>query len=195
MEIKMKYKMLILSLFFIPLSPTFALDNTDGSANLQSTPNYYRSQLKQQEGEILATLITINKNEIAAADEALGRNNLNPIVKEFAQKLHRDHKGNLNKIKDISDKFDIKPVESNLSTSLKYKGHKELAMLRSLDNQAFQVAYAKAMVKGHKEALKILNRGIEIVKNPRLKKHLQETYLTVEKHLSMAKNLENKLRD
>ncbi len=197
-ETKMKYKLLFLclSLSFIPFSPILALDASDNvnESNNSHMVNYHEPKAERQCGKILATLITINKNEIAAAKEALSRNNLNPMVKEFAQKLDRDHTQNLKATEELSKEIGVKPEESSLSISLKQKGHQGLAMLKTLDTQAFQVAYAKAMVKGHEGALKILDKGIENAKNPKLKKHLELTRITVEHHLKMSKMLEKKLR-
>jgi putative membrane protein len=188
----MKYKTLFLclSLFLIPSSQILALNDmheSKGSSVASSTP-----QAKSLSGKVIETLITINKNEIALAKEALSRRDLNPTVRQFAEKLYRDHMANLVATQRLSRQIGMEPERSSFSMSLAQKGSRELNKMKTLNTQAFQIAYTEAMVKGHEGALKILDKGIEDVRNPQLKKHLLLTRDTVMQHLKMAKMLEPK---
>lgn len=146
-----------------------------------------------REGDVLEILMTINKNEINAAKLALEKSS-NSKVKQFAQHMQMDHSKNLTETKAIAAEIKIQPVPSPLSNNLHDKGKKELAKLSDMSGKVFDLAYMKAMVKGHQGALEIIDsKLIPNAKSPKLETHLQMTKTTVEHHLEMAKNTLNSL--
>lgn len=146
----------------------------------------------QQDGEIIATLIFLNRHEIAAANEAEKRR-VSPVVRKYAYLLHKDHGKNLRDTLKLSQEIGVRPIETQNVILLEQKGDKELSALKSLNNQQFEVVYIDSMIKGHEDALNKINNAMAQTQNPALKKHLSMTRDAVASHLQMARMIRNKL--
>lgn len=170
------------SVFAIPVS-------TDTPASNDQA----QSENQKKDGEIIAMLITLNKNEVAASREALKRH-VSPMVKKYAGRLQRDHSKNLQDTLNLSHKINEKPVKTADVAELKEKGQQMLVTLKPLKNQEFQVTFIDDMVKGHDEAIKKLDESLQAASNPALKAHLEKTRATVKEHLEMAQMIQNKLK-
>jgi putative membrane protein len=143
----------------------------------------------QSGGKILGTLVVLNKNEIAAGNLAIKKTSNNK-VKNFASFMIKEHTANLKKTESLSHKLGMKIIDDQVAMKLKNKGKKELASLNKLQDGSFDKAYIKAMVKGHKEALNLVNTLISKAANPLIKKHLESTKIHVEHHLEKAQTIE-----
>ena len=88
------------------------------------------------------------------------------------------------------------PLDTAAVDKLKVKGAGKLAALVLLDGGKFERAYLAAMVKGHTEALNLIDSQlIKSSKNDTLKEHLTETRTHITAHLEKAKQLQgNKKR-
>jgi putative membrane protein len=188
-ELYMKKKMLLLMLLLATASSSAVLANTPMNEPRGLQAGYAQAE----QDKILEVVIDIDKNEMNAAKAAMNRP-VNPEVKAFAQKLYADHEKNLVETEALGKAILLHPQESSLSTAIKQKGKEGLAQLNAMNTEQFQLAYAKAMVKGHKEALSFLDKAIEKAQDNRLKQHLQKTRVTVLLHLKMAENLQSKLQ-
>lgn len=146
----------------------------------------------QSEGNLLGTLVVLNKNEIAAANLAINKTTNND-VKNFASFMITEHTDNLDKTESLSSKLGIKITDNAVATTLKNKGVQELASLNKLQGKAFDKAYIGAMVTGHQEALNLVNTLIEKASNPLIKQLLEKTKLHVEHHLEKAQAVEKYL--
>jgi len=73
---------------------------------------------------------------------------------------------------------------------MRKKGATELAQLQPMNGPEFERAFLDAMVKGHEEALEMLEQGIASAQNEKVKAHLQSTRDAVATHLSEAKQLQ-----
>ncbi|MEJ7672886.1 MAG: DUF4142 domain-containing protein [Chitinophagaceae bacterium] len=70
------------------------------------------------------------------------------------------------------------------------KGAGELAILIPMDGKDFETGYLDAMIKGHTEALDMIdNKLLKTAKNDALKAHLTETRGHIAMHLEQAKKL------
>ena len=185
----MKSKIVFLTLFLssFTFSPALAL-GTGNEANSSTSANVQQ----QKEGEIIAWLVAVNKAEIAASNEAKDKK-LSPMVKRYARMIHKDHTKNLEETLKLSQKLGVNPIETDAINQMKQKGNSDLAMLKSLNNQQFQIAFINAMVKGHEEVLQQLNQDLNTVSNSEVKQLLEMTRTTVEKHLHDAKMLQKQL--
>lgn len=66
---------------------------------------------RNKDGKIIGTLIVINKNEIAAAKEAL-KKSTNPEVIHHAKMLKKQHTQNLNDTIKLSKRFGIVAIKT-----------------------------------------------------------------------------------
>ncbi len=147
---------------------------------------------KQKEGELIAFLVVLNQNEIAAANEAT-KKNVKGDVKSYADLMNTDHSKNLNDTLALGKQLNQEPKNTPLVDSLKKQGEDELAVLAPLDSTGFENAYIDAMVKDHQQALMIIdNNFMNTVKTPSLKSHLEATRAHIANHLEKAKEIQKK---
>lgn len=189
----------IFSAFFF--SSVYAVETSTQMQEMKSKANQpsaneqaNNSQANSKNGEVIAWLIVLNKNEIDASKEAANRKT-DPAVKEYAKAINKDHSANLKETLKLSQATGDKPIQSTDSMMLKDQGQKNLKNLKPLDNKNFQVVFIDEMIKGHQDALQKLNQQINEVNNPELKKHLEATRNTVENHLQKAKEVQEKLKN
>lgn len=189
----MKIKPILTSalLLFFTASASFATTNSHMNSHNAMTNSDSMSQ-RENDAAILAWLVTLDKNEIAAANIAVKRD-VNPSVSKFAHYLIKEHSQNLKQTLTISKRMGVKPITTNQSTELHEQGQQELASLQSLDNKAFQKAYINAMVTGHSNALAKLEKDISTVQNKALKHQLQMTAKHVAHHLAIAKSIQKEI--
>lgn len=144
------------------------------------------AEATQREADSLALglLAAVNENEIAAAQQAQRKGVTGPYL-EFARMMQAQHGENLRKTKQLGPLGAGAEVEA-----LKRKGRAELAELGKHEGRDYEGAYAKAMVKGHQEALELIDRRLsELARSAALKRHLAQTRQHVADHLAMAKGL------
>lgn len=186
----MKNNCLFVTLVLISFPITSALaihkimgPDTNKAVNYHETVSF--------EGEALAEVIAIDKFEINAANIAL-KESLSPKVKQYAEHLKKDHKKNLQDMLNLSKQVDIKPVGSVKLNALQKSGDKTLKQLKSIHNpREFEKTYLNQMVKGHGEAIQLLDKAISKVKSSAVKQALESTRQTVEEHLKIGKSLQN----
>ncbi|HRD70668.1 MAG TPA: DUF4142 domain-containing protein [Legionella sp.] len=148
----------------------------------------------QVEGSTLGTLMVLNENEIAAANVALKKSS-NENVKNFATFMIKQHQDNLNKTEALAKTLGLKTTDDKEALTLKNKGEEELASLEKLEGSSFDNAYMAGMVKGHEEALTLINNLIAKSSNSSIKKHLEATKMHVEQHLQKAQLVEKSLKN
>lgn len=141
------------------------------------------------DSEIIAFMIVLNKNEIAAAD-LTKQKTVNKDIRNYADLMLKEHEKNLNDTEKLSKKQNIEPVDTKMVISLKDKGKKEMNTLTPLTNQAYETAYIDAMVKGHADALANIDSFLKEVKNSKLKTHLEVTRKHVLHHLAKAEEIQ-----
>ena len=185
-----KFLSLIISIF-IGTSIFAASSNAANSADTNSTKT--GSAQTQKDGEIIAILIAVDKNEIAAAKEALKKETTSAI-KQYAQMLKTQHTQNLNETLKLSKQIDIAPIDTATVISLQQDGAKGLVTLSSLKGKDFEKAYINAMVTGHTDVLKMIDDDLlKNVSNPSLKKFLLATRPHIESHLLQGKTIQKGL--
>lgn len=134
------------------------------------------------DGIALGVLATINENEIAAADQAIGKK-VSGKVLEYAQMMKKEHGENLVKTKSLGPLSDDADAQR-----LKAEGAAELKMLSSATGAAYSKAYMDAMVKGHADALAMIDtKLLPAAATAAVKQHLSETRGHVAQHLETAR--------
>lgn len=141
------------------------------------------------DAEVLSFVNAVNVNEILAAAEAQKKKISGPVM-EYAKMLHTEHGANMAKTNALGLSINTTPSDTKAVDALKKKGAGELATLIPMDGKDFETGYLDAMIKGHTEALAMIdNQLLKTAKNEALKKHLAETRGHVAMHLDQAKKL------
>jgi putative membrane protein len=191
----MKTKKIVSLIFSMVLGTSVSAATSYSESTNNTTPAHTENAQTQKDGEIIAIVIAVNKNEIAAAKEALTKKTT-PAIKRYAQMLKQQHTQNLNKILKLSKKIGVAPLETATAVSLQQDGAKELATLSSLKGKDFEKSYIDAMVNGHTHVLKLIDDDLlKNVSNPSLKKFLLATRPNIESHLQQGLALQKEMEN
>ncbi|HET6396311.1 MAG TPA: DUF4142 domain-containing protein [Pseudoxanthomonas sp.] len=137
------------------------------------------------EGDALGVLNAINTAEVEAGNLAL-RKNVDGPVREYAQRMVREHGENNQQIQGWSPDTAAPAAQAQAE-----KGRTELSRLEGLDGDEFERAYVEAMVRDHQEALRMLDeRLIPAATRAEVRQHLQTTRGHVASHLEAARALQ-----
>jgi putative membrane protein len=142
------------------------------------------AELAAADAEALGIVSAINQHEIKAAQQAQGRE-LPAPVNDYASMMIKDHSENDRLIHQLG-----RPADDQAVQAQKSKGEAELAALG--ERQAdYAKAYVEAMIKGHTEALSVLDEKLlPAAQAPEVKEHLKTTRTAVAHHLQEAKSLQ-----
>jgi len=147
----------------------------------------------QKDGEIIAFLMTVDKNEIALAKLALTKETT-PAIKKYAQMLQTQHTQNLHEALMLSKKINLAPVDTATVISLQKNGVNGLATLSHLKGKDFDKAYIDAMVSGHTAVLKMIDDNLlKNVSNSSLKEFVIATRPHIELHLQQGQIIQKEL--
>ena len=145
------------------------------------------------DAEVLGFVFAIDQNEVLAAAQAETKR-VSPQVMEYAKMLHREHGTNQVATLKLGQQSGATPALTPAVDGLLVKGAGELAELVPLDGDEFGAAYVSAMVKGHTEALAMIDQFLQTAADAALKQHLTETRRHVADHLEKAKALQSGTR-
>ncbi|MGI8560723.1 MAG: DUF4142 domain-containing protein [Luteimonas sp.] len=146
------------------------------------------------DAEVLATVATIDRNEIGAAMLAQQKKLSKPVM-DYARMLHQQHGMNLGQTLKVGQQIEVTPVITPKVDELSKKGAAMLAPLVPLDGKQFERSYIDAKVKGHTEVLATIdNELLKAAENEAVKNHLTKTRAAVADHLAKAKALQGKRR-
>jgi putative membrane protein len=175
-------------------TPIFAAASHDTGKSTSAATSSVKNKQTQKDADILGVLVVLNNNEIAAGNEA-SKKATDPKVKDFAEMMVKQHTQNLDDTMKLSEKINIKPMDTTKSNSMKKQGKMQLDKLSAMKDKAFDAAYMSDMVKGHADALKLIDNSLlKNVTNPELKAQLEETRKHVEHHLEAAKEVQKDLK-
>jgi putative membrane protein len=167
-----KIALFLLGLFISILGPQMAMAQTN-------------------DGETLGIVSVIDQNEIQAAQEA-DKKKINSDVRDYAQMLLKAHTDHLDEVTKLAQKQSVSITsDSAIINDLRTKGAQDLTTLNPLDGEGFAKSYIELMIKGHTEALKILDERINSSSGD-VKSFLQETRMDIADHLKKAQDLQNK---
>lgn len=150
-------------------------------------------QVRTTEGNVAALLDAVNGGEIehgtAAQQQAQS-----PAVKAFAKMMVEHHTQARDKQAALMSKLAIKPVDTTKSKELQASAKTMLDSLKPLKGAAFDKAYVDAQVKGHQDALDLINKDLlPNIQSAEYKKLVEEMRGKVEAHLKAAQELQKKL--
>jgi putative membrane protein len=144
------------------------------------------------DAEVLSLIMAVDQNEIKAAKVATEKN-ISSEVKNYAEMLNKEHSMNLDESMVIAQKANIERVDSDVVKQVRKDGEQDLASIKDLDSDQFSKAYVTAMVKGHTEALDMLDKYKPEIQDEAVKKHVAETREHVANHLKEAKKLQTNM--
>lgn len=126
--------------------------------------------------------------EIQLASLALTRTQ-NPDVRAFAQQMITDHGRASDELKPIAAKKSVTlPLQLNST-------HKSLSdKLTKLSGAEFEREYVKAMVEDHEKDVKAFQTQAQAGTDPDVKEFATKTLPTLEHHLQMAREMQNKMK-
>lgn len=107
-------------------------------------------------------------------------------VLQFAEMMDKQHSENQAKTKSLGTLASTPEVQAMVD-----KGKSELEELGKKSGKEYESAYVEAMVKGHTEALSLIDtRLIALASSGPVKKHVSETRDHVAMHLEAARKLQ-----
>lgn len=166
--------------------------HTDGVHSVWPTTQPMVVKKASVDAQALGDLVVLNKSEMAAATVAKGRAH-RMAVKNYAAYLYQQHAKNLHQTIAFSQEASIEPVMNKTSLELEQQSKQGLAQLNAASSDDFDRVYLAAMVKGHQNALKLLDQIIPKVHDFKMKLFLQDTRHHVAGHLLKAKQLQKGL--
>ncbi|MBA2711027.1 MAG: DUF4142 domain-containing protein [Tatlockia sp.] len=153
-------------------------------------PVNYTSVQTETDARVLAAVMAIDKNEISASALAQ-KKAVNPEVRNFATYLYTQHTQDLQMVQGISQRLNVVPAKGEVARMLHAKGHHTMVKLRHLNNAKFDRAYIAEMVKGHSEALHVIdNKLMPVAINPLVKRELVTLRGHVVMHLQKAQAIQ-----
>jgi putative membrane protein len=118
----------------------------------------------------------------------------NAQVKQFADQMVTDHTAGANEVLALAKKLGVKPEESAVTKSLKDGASETTTKLGKLKGPAFDKAYVDAEVAYHLAVIDAVNKVLlPAVKNPEVKKALEDAGPTLQGHLVHAQQLQASL--
>jgi putative membrane protein len=142
----------------------------------------------ENDAEFVVDAATDGMFEVQAAELAK-TNAASPKVKELAEHMIRDHSKANEELKKIAAKKNI-----TIPTKLSDKRQKDFDELTKLKGADFDKAYAKRMVKDHKDAIDLFKDEADKGKDGELKGWASTKISVLQHHLEMAEAAQNQVK-
>ncbi len=158
-----------------------------------STESAQENQLN--DGQIINIMMTVDKGEIAFAQNGL-KKNLNIQVNRYAKYLVHQHKRNLETLIQLTKQWGLEPLESVISNSLITQGKQSGKAYDELQENELDMAFVDAMIKDHQAGLKLIDTQLlPQAKNPQLKIFVEQFRAMVSNHLEKGLEMERMLQN
>lgn len=145
------------------------------------------------DNQIINIMMTIDKGEIAAAQEAKNKQ-ASPAVNGYAKYLIDQHQRNLEELTQLAKQLGLEPKDSAISKTLSTDGENDLKKLHKLQGKEFDKAFIDAMVKGHQGGLEVVDTKLLLqAKNPQLKSFVEQFRKMVSNHLEEGLKIQQTL--
>jgi putative membrane protein len=143
----------------------------------------------QSDGEIMAALVALDRNEVQAAK--LAEKNSDGAVLGFARMLREDHDANIDETQKLGGRLNVDLKKTDAVDRIQDQGEKLVDKLDPLKGQEFERSFLSEMISGHRDALHQIDTWIKNAQSPELKQHLQQTRERVQFHLKEAERLQS----
>ncbi len=175
------------ALQFRPATPGAAAELE--TVTIPGSPRPANAARLSADADVMAQLIALDENEVHAAMAAQEKKDIGAAVLEYAKMLHREHGRNVVNTQQLGMRINVTPVESSATENLHAKGAEALAKLVPEQGNEFAREFLDQMVKGHREALQMIDQWTSRATNAALKQHLATSRQHVAKHLEQAEAL------
>ena len=146
------------------------------------------------DGEVMAYLMALDNQEIMAASQALSKNVSEPIT-TYAQMLQTDHRANMQKTQSAAESINLTAMDTPAVDDFKTKGSSDIAKLDPLSGPEYEKAFMDMMVKGHREALTMIdNQLMSQAQSEPMKAQLQESRKHIAAHLEVAEKIQSEIQ-
>lgn len=170
------------------VTDTASIPATDPTAAAPSDPNLQTGGTVAPAADdslALGLLAAVNDHEIKAAQQALSKQVSAPVA-DYARLMEKEHTDNLVTTQSLGALADTPEVQA-----MKEKAASDLAELDKQSGKAYETAYVDAMVKGHTEALALIDgRLLTLSSVGPVRDHLTRTREHVAMHLEAARKLQ-----
>ncbi len=146
-----------------------------------------------RDGEILAMLIALDLGEVHAASTAEMKQVGGPVM-DYAKMLHEHHGKHVGETAMVAQNNKVTALQTPAVRAFQDKHAGALAKIVPLDGEPFARAYLDLMVKGHTEALQMIDQQLRTAQNAAVKAHLSATRQVIATHLDKAKQLQSDSR-
>lgn len=145
------------------------------------------------EAEVMNMLMTVNTQEMNLTKIARTRAE-NKEVKDYAEKMFKEHAENNDKVSKLRSKQDIGLDKTKTSQKYKFTKEDKAEKLKTLNGKEFDKEFMQAQVEMHENVLKKIEETlIPNTNNEELKAMLSNTKESVQQHLKHAKNIQKSL--
>ncbi|MBP9854465.1 MAG: DUF4142 domain-containing protein [Candidatus Omnitrophica bacterium] len=146
------------------------------------------------EAEALSLIAVIDRHEVKAAEDAISKNSGDGVV-EYAQMLKKAHSQNLEKGEMIAQKLGLTLPDTQAVKDLRDKTQQDFKILEQTTGEQYPKLYITSMVKGHMDALVLIDQLKKKTGNRDVAKFLKQTYHHVATHLKKAKAIESDMEE
>src|SRR5262245_54665085 len=143
----------------------------------------------QSDAEIVALVMALDDNEIGAAN-AVMKENVDPKILDLAKTIEQDHSQDKDQTQQLASKIGVEPKTTTAVDDLRSKGREALESLNAKQGRSLEDEFVSDMVKGHREALTMLDGFIASAQSPELKTHLTDARQHVAMHLEQAQQIQ-----
>lgn len=161
-------------------------------ASCAGHPAVVKRPADRMDGEILGLLTAIDEHELRLADAARAQSP-SPRIQHYADAVHREHVRSLDATDRVAREAFVHPAaETDAIQALRWAGDDELAELDSLEGAEFDRAFVEATVRGHEEALDLIDgRLLPRAFDPAVRELLERTRGHIAAHLEQARQLQS----
>lgn len=141
---------------------------------------------------VLSQLAAANKAEMQQA-QAAAKKVSTPTVKEFANRLVKDHKANSQKLQQVAKEAGVTLADTGAQATTESQSA-TLGELEGKTGKEFDRAFISAQIDAHQRNIdKIRNQLLPATDQPAVRDYLQQTASAMEGHLASAKQLQQDL--
>lgn len=144
------------------------------------------------DANIVSLFDTMDKNEIAWAQLAKQKAS-SPLVRDYADRLMREHTALLIKKDILADRLHLRPNKPSLASSFERANRDRLEALRKTSGPDFDRTYIDQQITIHNEAIQIARDTAESVHDSRLQQELVECHAELAAHAGKARSIRQQL--
>jgi putative membrane protein len=143
--------------------------------------------------QLAGLVLNMHQSEIAMGELA-ETNASSPAVKRLAEHMVGAHRTLMSHDRTVWSRQRISPNDSALSAQMHSDAEDQMSTLRSQRGAEFDATYVEGQVRGHRDALNLIDKILGAAKNADFKSGLQAERPRLEEHLAQAEQVRDSLR-